>query len=403
MRSESSAGTPLAMLLCALASTAAAAAADPAVAPAVEHPATVGARPAAPLLRETTPGQTTAPVAPPAALGLDLPIQLSGYFWVDTGYMKRTNAQTGQYDQSAQYMQGRFVLAAAYQREVAGLVGLAKVELVGFVNEYTKSQYEPHTLDAYVRIGQRRWDLQVGRFLAWEVYYRGQGIELYTAEEAGALGGPLMYLLDFTRGLKNEAGQLAFHLFPLDFLSVEVAGVYGQESGQNNLGVRPVADLKLGGLEVIGGYEYFKQSPQNDADKVEVTSKGFGGRAQVTWSVATVGIDYAKAKVDYIDIQGLVDSEKSLDRWSAGAFADVSFWRNSIGLGYHRTDQKNVRGEHNTQDQAFVSYLYRLPIEGLSLKGVYGYARADVESADTGTSWSNNMNSVRIRILYQFN
>ena len=334
---------------------------------------------------------------------LSRPLRFGGYFWVDTGYMNRSNAQPGQYDQAALYMQGRFVLGASYAGQVGDYFGLARVELLGMVNEFAKSQYEAHTLDAYVKLGHRRWgDVQVGRFLAWEVYHRGQGIELFTAEEAGALGGPPLYWLDLTRGYKNEAGQAAVHFYPSDFLKLEVAGVYGQESNQNNLGVRPVADFAWRGLQVVGGYEYFKQSPQTSADKVQVTSQGWAGKVQYAFPYVTVGADVAQLFVDATDIQGLPDTSKSLEKVSFGGFVDVDFWRNSIGLGYHRTNQHNQRNEFSYHNQAFVSYLFRLPIEGLSVKAVYGFAYAHVQDVDTHSSWNNTMHSVRLRITYEF-
>lgn len=333
---------------------------------------------------------------------LKIPIKFSGYFWVDTGYMERENTQSGQYNSNVNYMQGRFVLAGTYYREVGSFFALAKVELLGLSNEYAKSQYEPHTLDCYVKLGQKWWDVQIGRFLAWEVYYRGQGIELYTAEEAGALDGPSLYLLDYTRGHKNEAGQAALHVFPFSFLGLELATVYGQEAGQNNTGIRPVADFKLGMLRVIGGGEYLKQSPQTEADKVEIVSKGYAGRIQFNFPVVTIGAVYSSATVDYTNIQGNTDGEKSLDKTSMGGFADIDFWKNSIGLGYHYTVQKNKQGEENTQRQMFISYLYRLPVDGLSIKGVLGAAKAHIQDIDTGTEWDNDMLSFRVRVAYEF-
>lgn len=363
--------------------------------------------------------------------GLDLPIRLSGYFWTDTGYMRRTNAQPGQYDQDAAYMQGRFVLAATFEKTFKDYFAMARLELAGLVNEFVGGQYgAPHVLDSYVKVGQRRWDVQLGRFLAWEVYYRGQGIELYTAEEAGALGAPTLYWLELTRGHMNGPGQAAAHFFPTDFLALEAAGVYGQESGQNYLGVRPAADLSFGGLRLIAGYEYLDQSPQISADKVEVTSQGWAARLQyslapagspwvrsppgttfseevgkgATGRVAVFGVEVAQTRVDATRIDGLVDAEKTLDKTTVGGFVDVDFWRNSIGIGYHRTEQKNEQGETNVQHQAFVSYLYRLPIEGLSVKAVYGFARGDIEDVDVGglSTWSNEMSSFRVRVRYDF-
>lgn len=378
-----------------------------ATAPATPGAPATAAQPAS----EAAPAPAFLPIATPerprrdAELLRDLtrPLRFGGYFWVDTGYMNRVNAQAGQYDQVALYMQGRFVLGATYAYERNDWFGLARVELMGLVNEFAKSQYEAHALDAYVKAGHTRWfDVQVGRFLAWEVYHRGQGIELFTAEEAGAFGAPTLYWLDLTRGYKNEAGQLAIHVFPHDLVKLEVAGIYGQENNQNNLGVRPVVDFRWQGLQLVGGYEYLLQYPQTEADKVHVTSQGIAAKAQYQVKWFTVGADVAHLWVDAIDIQGLVDSDRTLQKWSFGGFANIDFWRNSIGLGYHRTNQDNAQGEHNTHNQAFVSYLFRLPLDGLSVKAVYGFALADLTDADAHASWTNTMHSIRLRITYEF-
>lgn len=385
--------TSLACALCALLLPRAGAAA----APAEEAPPYRDAQDEA----LTRPGREPLRV-PPFLEPLRFPIGFAGYFWVDTGYMQRTNAREGQYDQDASYMQGRFVLAAQYYQEFGDLFGTAKAELIGFVNEYTKSQFEPHVLDAYVMIGGDWWDVQVGRFLAWEVYHRGQGIELYTAEEAGALDGPALYWLETARGHLNEAGQAAVHFYVGDTLGIEIAGVYGQETNQNRYGVRPVVDLRLWGLQLIAGYEFLTQLPQTDADKVELTSHGYALRLAYTFPHVTLGADFAQRFVEYIDIQGLVDGERTFDTLSAGGYADIDFWISSIGLGYHYTLQETEAGESDVHHQTFFSYLVRLPIEGLSLKAVYGFAWAHIQDVDVMDEWDNYMHSVRLRIAYDF-
>lgn len=331
------------------------------------------------------------------------PIDLSGYFWVDTGYMKRENARTGQYDQEANYMQGRFVLAADYHQQLGDFYAAARTEFIGFVNEFTKSQFEAHVLDAFVQLGQPWWDVQVGRFLAWEVYHRGSGIELFTAEETGALNGPALYWLQTTRGYRNESGQAAIHLYPADFIGVEIAAIYGQEQNQNNYGVRPAIDLRYEGLRLMLGFEYYDQSPQTSADKVSTTLTGFAARLQYELAdVFRVGASVARSELEAIRIDGEPDAEKSGETLSFGGYADVDFWISSVGLGYNLTIAKNDQGEENKHHQAFVSYLVRLPIDGLSVKAVYGYALAAIEDIDIGASWENTMHSFRLRLAYDF-
>jgi hypothetical protein len=357
----------------------------------------------APLWPEAPLPEGIPPARVESANNPKIPIDLSGYFWVDSGYLQSNNAQAGDKEQRTPYMQGRFVLGAQYERELGDFFGLARLQLLGLVNEF-KSTYTPHTLDAYVKVGQTRWDVQVGRFLAWEVYYRGQGIELYTAEEAGAFGGPSMYLLDFTRGHMDQPGQAAVHLYPFTGLGIEVAGVFGQDksTNQKNLGIRPVARLKLGGLGITAGAEYLEQNALFTGEKARTTSKGFAARVQYTLAGATLGVDYARANVFDVGIDDLVKTDTSGDRTSMGAFLDWEVWKSILGLGYHFTEVKNDRSETNQQGQAFVSYLQKLPIEGLSVKVVYGYAQAFLENVSARTEYNNDLNSFRVRIGYDF-
>ena len=389
-------------LAAALACAAGARAADPepAAAKAPEEPARDAPRP-----DSSKPVTLPDELARPEWTGnapLGFPIRFSGYFWNDTGYLVRNNAQSGSPDQKAAYMTGRFVLGASYARHFGPLSALARVELMGLVNEFTKSAYEPHTLDAYVKVGTKTWDVQLGRFLAWEVYYRGQGIELYTAEEAGALSAPSLYLLDYTRGLMNEPGQAAAHWFPTSWLSFELAGVYGQSSQDNYFGARPAVDVKLHGFELIAGAELLRQAPQTSADKLDVTSKGYAARVQYSLPGVTFGVDAARTAVDNTGPDGLLDTGKTFDKTSVGGFVDVDFRMSSIGLGYHHTSQIDRRGQHDTNNQAFVSYLLRTPIDGLSVKAVYGFARAHLEDIDANSQWENYLSSVRLRVLYEF-
>jgi hypothetical protein len=361
------------------------------------------------------------------------PIRIFGYFWTDTGLLKRINTRSGDNDQDADYMQGRFVVAGAYERRLAaGWYGKAQLELFALVNEYSNASYQPHIGDAWLKVGTSRFDLQVGRFLAWEVYYRGQGIELYSAEEAGAKDAPGLYWLELARGHMNQPGQAAIHWYPLDGVGVEVAGVYGQETSQNFRGVRPAVDLNLSrllpGLKLIGGFEYLQIRPQIEIDKVESTQHGYAGRLQYSYAPAghpwlrapagvsyseeagrgwtrglvTVGVEAARTSADATRIEGTEDSEKTFDKTTYGAFADVDVGRSSVGLGYHHTVQENAQREETKHDQLFASYLLRLPIPGLSVKAVYGFARGDLEDVDTGAAWQNDLHSFRIRVRYDF-
>lgn len=346
------------------------------------------------------------PGAPPvmAAVSEEFPLKLGGYFWTDTGYMTRDNTQTGTFDQDVNYMQGRLGLVAAFERSMGGLDATAFVELLGLVNEYSGSRYEAHVLDAYLKVGQKRWAVQIGRFLNSEVYYRGQGIELYTAEEAGAKNGPALYHLNFIRGHQDQPGQAALHLQPLDNVKIEISGVYGQESNQNWRGVRPMVDVGYAGFRLFAGYEYLKLKPNTDEFKQESTVKGWAARLQYAWGPLTAGVSYSQGDTEFLGNDGVLDPVSSVDKSSLGGFVDVDFWKNSVGLGYHLTTEENSKGlpDTNKHHQAFVSYLYRLPVDGLSVKAVLGFARAQLEDRTASGEWENDLTSFRVRVAYDF-
>jgi hypothetical protein len=330
-----------------------------------------------------------------------LPIRFSGYAWIDVGYMELKTGKSGDYNQHANYEQGRFVLGASYRRDVGSFFAEARAQFVGFDNERTKSQYESHTQDAFIRLGGRIWDVQVGRFLAWEPYYRGNGIELFTAEENGA-NGPTMYRLDYALGYADEAGQAAFHLYPADWLAFELASIYGQQQSQNNLGLRPVVALRGKGLLLTGGAEYAEQQPQQSNTKAKQSERGAAGRVAYTAMGTTVGAEYAWVTVHAKALDGVVDATGTFEKSTMGAYLESELWNSVIGAGYHLTESKDRKGEKNKHHQGFVSYTYKLPVEGLSVKAVLGYARAALEDADAKASWENDMKSIRLRVRYDF-
>jgi hypothetical protein len=333
-------------------------------------------------------------------------LSLSGYLWEDLGYMITKNEQPGLYDQDAAYMQGRLVLRAEYERTlVSDLFAAARVEVIGFENEYTKSQYEPHTHDIWLKVGQKGWDVQVGRFLPFVVYYRGLGVDLYTPEETGAQGAlPPLYHVNYAWGLQDEPGQFALHLFPLNGLGIEVSGIYGQSgtSGLNTYAVRPVVDWKLGGLEVVVGGEYFRQVPQRSEFKVEKTQYGAGGRLQYTFWLLTAGAEAAWAHSEKININEEKDGAETYDRLTVGGWVDLYAWNDIVSVGAHYTVDDRLNRDQPTQLQGYVAYVRRLPVKGLSAKLVYGVARGVVDDATADVQLDNSMQSFRLRLEYLF-
>jgi len=186
-------------------------------------------------------------------------------------------------------------------------------------------------------------------------------------------------------------------------LGVELATVFGAEGSQNQLGARPTVVYSFGPVDLVAGGEVLRQQPQYANDKVEVTSYGGGGRAQLRIPHLTCALEAARMHADSKDINGDTDSAKTFDKVSYGAFANLDFGPHTLGVGGFFTEQKNKVGERPTHTQAFLAYQLQTPVTGLSVKAVAGYANAHVENSTARATATNDMMSFRVRLDYVFN
>ena len=329
-----------------------------------------------------------------------------GYFWVDPSIQY---AHDNQDDFINPSLQGRIVLGVNYEKKINNYFLKARAEILSHVDE---EGAKVDTLDTYLQCGNKYWDIQIGRFLAWEIYHKGQGLELYTDEDAGAIDAPNLYEVDFTRGHTDDAvGQIAFHTHPIQGdglfnLKFEVAVEYGQKSASENVfGVRPVVDFSLWKLQFVAGMEYrLNKSPKikgaNNKRKSETL--GYGARLQFNSQYITTGINFARSTSDSFNSDGTMDAAGTNSIMSFGGFFDIDFWKNSIGLGCHYTLYDAENGDDKDHLQPFVSYLYRLPFKGLTVKTVLSSGIAKLKGTGLSNAYTNDMYSLRIRIRYDF-
>ncbi len=327
------------------------------------------------------------------------PFTFGGYMWVDNGYMMSNNKQEAKSDEKNTYQGGRMVFDITYRKEMGDFFAEAKGQLLAHVDEL--DTYKIDTLDSYIKFGTKLWDFQIGRYLGYEVYHKGQGLELYTDEDAGAIEGPDLYELDFARG-RDSYGQAGFHLFPIEGLKIEIGATFGQKVSNNFYGVRPVIDYTIWNFQIVAGFEYQKILPTSTGSHYEAEKFGYGGRIQYNSKYITAGFNYAHGDNLEVKTNGQENNIDSYKVDSFGGFVDIDFWKNSIGLGCHYTMQESDRGDEFTHLQPFVSYLYRLPIDGLSIKLVLATAIADINNLSETYDWTNDMYSARIRIRYDF-
>jgi hypothetical protein len=362
-------------------------------------------------------------------------IGVSGYAWIDTGYEHVTVHEPLQPGVKYLLQQGRALLRVTPTWTNGAWFVQGQAELVAERDQLDNHPVQATADDVWIKVGHWApngghpafgFDLQVGRFEAWEVYHYGMGFDLYTQERVGArsLGvynvpssgtspGPI-YGLDYTMYRTNGIGQAAVHLYPfLKTLRFEISSEIGSQTGDNILSVRPVGIYDIGFLKLKAGFEYETQSPQAGA-KDSQRERGAAAAVQfVLDPYVEFGINAAYGLVDVHDATGAYSGQASDTVYSMGAFLNVApipgLEELLLGGGYDYTyleDQHfegaplNRNGKFREQ-QGFVAVQYVL-WKQLFIKAVGAYAKADIAQTYAVPLFSNYMVSGRLRLEFLF-
>ncbi len=355
-------------------------------------------------------------------------IGVSGDLWTDTGYEHVNVGAPGESSAGYLVQQSRAVLRATPTWTNGRYFVQGQVELVGNNNTQSANPVAATTDDVWARVGAwNQWDLQVGRFQQWEIYHLGLGLDLYTQERNGAVlqndtavTPPQIYVVaDSPDRRPTGIGQAAFHLYPTRYLRFELAGEFGNQPQnaveQNTIGIRPVGVFDLGWLKVKAGGIYETAHDVSDSGKGSQTSRGFGGAVQVVANpYAEFGFNASYGLVDkYLSTDGTYDAAGSTTSYSLGPFANAAPLPKIapdllVGAGYNYTYEQNQlfstvlnRFGKFRQQQAFFAVQYYLWRQ-VFIKGVLGYAKADMAGTPGPPLYSNEMWSGRLRLEYLF-
>ncbi len=401
---------------------------------------------------ETQAWATQWPYVPRTGIGI------SGSAWVDTGYEKITSGSSALADIVYWVQQGRSVLRVTPTYATGQLFIQAQAEVVGNLDQ-TVNQTGGATVDTddlWIRVGiWNLFDVQFGRYQAWEIYHLGMGLDLNTLERKGAnhayasVHPPDFYGLTFAYYRPNGIGDVAVHVFPTSFVRFEALGQVGNDTtnNKNSLGVRPSAVIDLfGHLRLKGGVEYKRATavlsdivpildangaPVINPDGTPAVTKPTSGKNKLTqWGLAgslqfvldpyfELGVNAAQGHVDNIDAMGGQDTEGSYTITSVGGFANAHIVGTLIvGGGLNWTTLVNQHEQQILDPvtnlpvstkvgyfahlQAFTAVQYVLAKQ-LYIKAVVGYARADLDpSFSSVPKYSNTMLSGRLRVMYLF-
>jgi hypothetical protein len=377
---------------------------------------------------------------------------ISAKVWADSGYesIKRDSEQLP--NSSLPFMTGRGLLRLTPAYVNGRFFFQGQVELVGSLCQSASSVClatgTVTTDDLYLRTGEwNRWDLQVGRFEAWELYHVGMGLEPYTLERLGPgnfgvdsfttppLEVPSLYGVSFLHDRPADGfavGYAALHLYPADFLRFELLAKLGTDNYRvdnatgdtpsDYLGGRPAAIFDVGWFKLRVGAEYLARTPTTQTiepgtpghkkDAVaKLVQKGVGGSVQfVIDPIIEFGVNGAFGKQENTDGFGREVPESTLTVKSVGGFANVRLaapWLAGVGVNWvSQTDAvlatNSTVNDFTAQLQAFAALQYMIGAQ-VYIKAVFNYARADFLPSDlTVAEWHNYLYSGRIRLMYLY-
>ncbi len=256
--------------------------------------------------------------------------------------------------------------------------------------------------DCWGKIGTSKFDVQIGRYEAWNLYDESNDMLIVDAPTGAA-----RYKANYARGRMDGAGQLALHVLPSDAFGFEVGLVYGQDSADlgggdtdvNLVGFRPVILAKFGLVEFSAGADMLTTTPQDDNAEGEIAQVGFGARVKAVFSIVTLGINYAngtKGGTDAATGDDLVDETTS----SMGGYCDLALGKGVLTMGGSFTtfeyDGDDYTQEHN---QYYVAYAHPLPIDGAAIKFAVSQAAA---SNDDPTIEDSDALAFKVRLNYNF-
>jgi hypothetical protein len=353
-------------------------------------------------------------------------IGLSGSVWLDTGYELIRRGNPAEPDTTYQLQQGRFSLRVTPTFSSGEWFVQGQAELIANKDQTLVQPTVADTDDLWIRTGRwGKWDLQIGRFEAWEIYHFGMALDLNTLERRGAidlnLAAPDIYGVTYAFYRPSGVGNVAFHAYPLHFLRFELLGQVGNENSLNTLAGRPTLILDIGYVKLKVGGEYVKQTAQNGHPATtapeqrtrleERTLRGAGAALQFVFDPhVEFGVSGARGLVDHIDSQGMTDAPGSTTTYSVGAFANARLLEDLVlGVGAHRTHLENLHFDEALQRvgdfqhlQAFGALQY-LAFGQLYIKLVAAYAKADFAPSFTSVApFANDMFSARVRFMYLF-
>lgn len=220
--------------------------------------------------------------------------------------------------------------------------------------------------DMYVRLGQEKWGVQLGRFEGMDLFSKG------VDTIHNVLGNTNFYNANAARGRISDAGQIMFDFSPSDRVKFELNTVYGLDDPFE--GYRPAIHVKVtDDFNISAGYDYLE-----DGDS---ETKGVGIYARYATDVFALKMNVAKGEKETNGVQDWENTSYNINLES-GVFA----------VGY-------TQSEDDGGDKASTVYgNYSMPnLLGVkNATGKLGFSAAQADSA------AEDEFALRYRVFYEF-
>lgn len=321
-------------------------------------------------------------------------IKFNGDLEIDTSYTTNSTDAVGAVagtDTTEYDLGGRIKVVPTVRKEVGNLFFEAKAEILAKTDNSGGNGVQVD--DAWGKIGTSNFNVQIGRFEAWNLH--DESNDMFIVE---APNGTPRYKANYARGRIDSAGQLAVHAFNGDVFGFEGAFVYGKDGTDNLFGLRPVINTKFNNIEFAAGVDYLNTTPQDDSGLSETTRLGYGARIKAIFGIATLGINYASGTVEETDAAGVDQPDETTN--SYGGYCDLALGDGVLTLAAFfanwEEDNNAYEKEHN---QYYIAYAHPLPIDGAAIKFAVSQANA---SDDDPTVGDSDALGFKVRLYYAF-
>lgn len=345
-------------------------------------------------------------------------IGVSGSAWIDVGYETIERGNPSQQGLRSLISQGRGVARFTPTFSKGDYYAQGQLELVANADQSLNPPAVANTDDAWVRVGRwNDWDIQLGRYEAFEVYHFGLGMDLNTQERKGARDSSkdppdVPGLPDYVYR-QNGMNNVAVHKYFGKVLRLELLAQLGLDSAStlNGYGGRPAAVLDFGAVKLKASGDARRLFGQSPDSKELRTQRGGSFAAQLVLPpYVEAGVNAAIELVDHWGPQntsdpqaprGDYDAAGSTTTTALGGFVNVRLFKGLVaGAGVNLIVQTDQVDGKFTNLPAFGALQYQLNPQ-IYFKGVFGYDKFDLDPGNL-EPWTNTMLSGRFRVLLLF-